>query len=485
MEGGMRVLLVQPDQNRTLGLQQLARVEPLGLEMLAGALRGAHEVALFDQRLDPDGLPGALADVRPELLGITSSFTIDWPRTLAIARAAKAADPRTFVVAGGHHVSLRPLDARDPAIDAIAVGEGEATLRELADVLAAGGDPRRVPGLVLNEADGQATTAPRPLLRDLDTLPMPDRTLTRAGRARYYAALAQPLASVESARGCPYRCSFCAVWQFYQKRVRYKSPARVVEELAQVAEPTVLFTDDNFLASPKRAAEIARLIRERGLRHAYGMQARSDAIVRYPELLAAWREIGLQSVFIGFEKPDQGALEGVNKHNSVANNEQALAILRGLGIEPVTSFIVDPDASREDFAALRAYVHRLKLQLPAFTILTPLPGTQLFGELQGQLTSEERALYDLSHAVLPTRLPPRRFYAEFARLWASAYPAWKVALVRLAFAWRARGRRPDEQEGWRIALAEIRRFANPRAYQVALAASTNTPTVAAQARTAA
>jgi radical SAM superfamily enzyme YgiQ (UPF0313 family) len=480
----MRVLLVQPDQNRSVGFQQLARVEPLGLEMLAGALLERHAVELLDLRLQPDGLATALGAVRPELLGISSTFTIDQPRALAIARQAKAADPRTFVVVGGHHPSLYPADFADPAVDAIVVGEGERTIAALADALAAGADPAGVAGLVLNRDGRQLPTPPRPLLADLDALPLPARSLTRE-RQRYYLALASPIATLETTRGCPYRCSFCSVWQFYEKRVRYKSPARVVEELAQVAEPTVLFTDDNFLASPKRAAEIARLIRERGLRHEYGMQARSDAIVRYPELLAAWREIGLQSVFIGFEKPDQGALEGVNKHNSVANNEQALAVLRELHVEPVTSFIVDPAASREDFASLRGYVHRLKLQLPAFTILTPLPGTQLFGEVQGQLTSEDRALYDLSHAVLPTRLPPRQFYAEFARLWASAYPAWKVALVRLAFAWRERGRRPDEQEGWRIALAEIRRFANPGAYQVALAASTNPTTVAAEARSAA
>jgi radical SAM superfamily enzyme YgiQ (UPF0313 family) len=463
----MRVLLVQPDQNRTLGLQQLARVEPLGLEMLAGALRGAHEVALFDQRLDPDGLPGALADVRPELLGITSSFTIDWPRTLAIARAAKAADPRTFVVVGGHHVSLRPLDARDSAIDAIAVGEGEATLRELVDGLAAGEDPRRVPGLVLNGADGQATTAPRPLLRDLDTLPMPDRTLTRAGRARYYAALAQPLASVESARGCPYRCTFCSVWRFYEGRVRFKSAARVVEEVAATEEATILFTDDNFLASPRRAAEIARLIRERGLRKDYNLQARSDTIVRHPELLAAWREIGLTTVVIGFEKPDQAALEGVNKHNSVANNEQALAILRGLGIEPVTSFIVDPDASREDFAALRAYVRKLHLQLPLFAVLTPLPGTELFTSEEARLTTADYGRFDLVHAVVPTALPVAEFYTELAGLWRTAYPRPKITLAWLALAARDLVRRAPaaHRAAWQTALAEILRFGDPRAYR--------------------
>ena len=462
----MRILLVQPDQNRSIGLQQLARVEPLGLEMLAGALVDRHEVALLDLRVEPDGLRRALDYVRPDLVGITSSFTIDLPRTLEIARTVKARDPRTFVVVGGHHVSLRPSDARDAAIDAIAVGEGEATIRELADCLSVSGDPARVAGLVLNRGDAQVATPARPLLRDLDALPEPARDLTGPWRRHYYAALANPLASVESARGCPYRCAFCSVWRFYDGRIRFKSAARVAREVAAVRESTVLFTDDNFLASPRRAGEVARLIAERGLHKHFNMQARSDTIVRHPELLAAWRKIGLTTVVIGFEKPDQAGLEGVNKHNSVANNEAALEVLRRLGIEPVTSFIVDPDADLREFAVLRDYVRRLHLRLPLFAVLTPLPGTDLFAAEQGRLVAPGYELFDLAHAVVPTRLPPEQFYVELARLWRVAYPRWEVALARIVLTLRAVLQRSDpvQRDTWRAALRDISRFGDARTY---------------------
>ena len=465
----MRVLLVQPDQNRSLGLQQLARVEPLGLEMLGGALLDRHEVALLDMRLDHDGLARTLDDVRPDLVGISSSFTIDLPRTLAIARAVKAWNPRTFVVVGGHHVSLRPSDAGDAAIDAIVVGEGEQTLRELAECLSSGGDPASVAGLVLRR-DGAATaTAARPELRNLDALPMPARELTAAWRSRYYAALSSGLASVETARGCPYRCDFCSVWRFYGGRIRFKSAPRVVEEIAGLDQSTVLFTDDNFLASPRRAAEIARLLGERGLRRDFTMQARSDTIVRHPELLEAWRRVGLTTVVIGFEKPDQAALDGVNKHNSVANNEEALGLLRGLGIEPVTSFIVDPDATRDEFATLRAYVRRWHLRLPLFAVLTPLPGTDLFDDQHARITAPGYDLFDLVHAVIPTRLPPDEFYAELAQLWRTAYPRRELVLARLAFALRDAWQHAPapRREAWRTAIAEIQRFGDPRAYRTA------------------
>ena len=106
----MRVLLAQPDQNRTMGLQQLARVEPLGLEMIAGALWSRHEVALLDLRLEPDGLADTLAAFQPHLVGISVTLTIDVYRALDIAGDVKAANPRTFVFVGGHHPSLRPED---------------------------------------------------------------------------------------------------------------------------------------------------------------------------------------------------------------------------------------------------------------------------------------------------------------------------------------------------------------------------------------
>jgi radical SAM superfamily enzyme YgiQ (UPF0313 family) len=432
----MRVLLVQPDQNHSLGFQHWARVEPLGLEMIAGALWGQHEVALLDLRLDPDGLADTLAGFRPHLVGICATFTIDIYRALGIASAVKAANPRSFVFVGGHHPSLRPEDFCHPAVDALVVGEGELTATELVDTVAAGGDLAHVPGLVLNRAQGQQFTGQRPLLKDLDALPYPTRTLNRARRPEYYMVLIQPVAMVETTRGCPYRCRFCSVWPFYRGLVRAKSPQRVVRELEAIEEPNVVFTDDSFLTKADRAGQIARLIGERGIQKRYGFQARSDDIIRHPEVIGLWREVGLAYVFVGFERPDQRGLETVNKHSSVEDNEEALEILRSFGIEPIASFISDPSDGHEDFAALRAYMRRLKLTAPFFSILTPLPGTALFAAMEDRLTTANYELFDLAHAVTPTRLPLAEFYGEFARLWRQAYPYRRLQFVRLTLTLR-------------------------------------------------
>ena len=460
----MRVMLLQPDQEEGLGLQSLMRLEPLGLEMLAGALGVGHQVRFVDLRVEEHTLDTVLADFDPQLVGVTSSFTMGMPGALEVAERVKAVCRKAFTVLGAHHPSLNPEDFHHEVVDAIAVGEGEATVKELADSLEAGKDLAQVPGLVLNRPSEQFFTGTREPLRDLDSLPYPDRSIARHLRSHYHLFRKAPIAAVETTRGCPHQCSYCAVWRFYQETVRFKSPERVVRELEMVEEPNVFFTDDNFMASVKRAREIARLIRERGLHKLYFFQARSDSIVRHPELLSAWREIGLQTVFIGFEKPDQQGLDALNKRNSAHNNEVALDLLRRLGIEPVVSFIVDPDYDREAFATLRAYVRRLRLKRPFFAVLTPLPGTALFEQWKERLSTRDYRLFDLLHAVVPTFLEPGRFYRELAALYKAAYPRWKLTLGQLVLALDDLFSTESRPYAQRAMLKGMRRLSQPEAY---------------------
>ncbi|MCL4371667.1 MAG: B12-binding domain-containing radical SAM protein, partial [Chloroflexi bacterium] len=276
----MRILLVQPGNSTTLGFRQTALVEPLGLETVAGALAG-HEVRLVDLRVEGD-LGRVLERFRPEVVGISCSFTLDRNLTIAEAEAAKASNARPYVVVGGHYASVNPGDFAHPAIDAIAVGEGETTLADLVGSLERGEAPRGVRGLVLNTPEGQHRTGVRRLAERLDDLPMPNRGLTRGHRREYYLFSEKPMAMVETARGCPYHCSFCSVWQFYRGRYRAKGPRRVVREVAAVEEEYVLFTDDNFLADVDRANEIGVLLLAEGVHHRYAFQARSDTIVANP-----------------------------------------------------------------------------------------------------------------------------------------------------------------------------------------------------------
>ena len=448
----MRVLLVQPGLGKGFGLRQLSLVEPLGLETVAGALVAEHEVQLLDMRVE-DGLAQALKRFNPDLCGVNCSFTLDVCRALGVAQAAKEAGHgrRPFVVVGGHHASLSPGDFDHLAVDAIVVGEGEATVAELARCLEEGGDLRAVPGLVLNQEGGQVSTGTRPLTENLDDLPLPARHSAERYAGSYYAFGEKPMAMVETARGCENRCHFCSVWHFYRGRHRVKSPQRVVKEVLAVTAPYVLFTDDNFLGDVDRARQIAELLLERGVRLRCGIQARSDSIVEHPDVLRLWHQAGLAGVFVGVEKIDDEGLSQVRKGNSAANNERALEILRREGIGVTASFIVDPSWERRDFAALRRYVAEKHIQTPSFTVLTPLPGTVLYRKLGAQVNTHDCELFDLLHAVLPTQLSLPEFYRELAATYRSAYPRHRVLMEGLrSLLGRTDGARPDLLHLWRL-----------------------------------
>lgn len=421
----MRVLLIQPGYRRSLGLRCISLIEPLGLEAVAAHL-GDHEVRILDLRLEED-LENTVSSFRPQVCGINCSFTVDVYQTIAIAEFLKKNGESPLVFVGGHHASLNPQDFHRGAIDGVVIGEGESTFPELMATLDKGEDLIRVPGLALNRPAGQVITPPRLLIKDLDSLFPPARHLTDRYRDQYYLWFQKPIAALETARGCPYRCNFCSIWKFYRGSCRTKSPQKVVEELAGLPEENVLITDDNFLLSPSRAQEIARLIQEQSLKKRFTIQARSDTIARHPEVVALWREVGLQGVFIGFEKIQDPELQGLNKHSCAADNEQALQILREQGIEMMPSFIVDPDWDRADFERLRHYILQRRIYIPSLTILTPLPGTEFFDLVHERLVTRDYELFDLMHAVLPTRLNLPEFYRRFAGLYQAGY---LLSLVR-------------------------------------------------------
>ena len=404
----------------------MAQVEPLGLETVAGALPG-HQLRLLDLRVEGD-LERELERFRPELVGISCSFTLDRNKTIAVAEAAKASGDRgaPYVVVGGHYASVSPGDFTHPAIDAVVVGEGETTMAELVGCLERDEDPAKVPGLTLNGESGQIRTGVRRLASRLDDLPIPARELTRGHRKSYYLFTERPVATVETARGCPYHCNFCSVWQFYRGQYRAKGPKRVVREIAAVEEPYILFTDDNFLADVDRAMQIGMLLLDEGVRHRYAFQARSDSIVANPDVVRLWRKIGLEGVFVGMEKIDDDGLQGVRKENSAENNERALQVLRREGVGVTASFIVDPDWDVGDFEALRRYVQSHDLEVPSFSVLTPLPGTALHRQMRDRIKERAPELYDLLHAVVPTRLPLEEFYEQFSTLYRESYSAQRL-----------------------------------------------------------
>ncbi len=415
----MRVAFVKPPIGGILGLEMLTFVEPLGPICIASCLeRDGHVCAVYDLRID--GEEAGLAACRafePDVVGLQCNFTTERYRTLRLVERIRKELPDAFVLIGGHDASREPAYFGRPGVDAVAIGDGEAVMPDLVDALATGRDLGTVPGLY-REVDGRWAPNSRPAPRlVLDELPLPARHLIARYAPEYYINFRRPLALMETARGCPFKCNFCSVWKFHESSFREKSPERVVAELAQIEAENVFITDDIFWLDVRRGEELARQIKAAGIRKYFTVQTRTDIICKFPHLIEMWKDCGHLAIFLGVEAVTDEGLERVNKKNSADNNRRALAILKELGVGFTPNFIVDPNWDREDFARLRSWIEETGAFNSGFSVLTPLPGTDLWSEASQRVTTKNWEMFDIVHAVLPTKLPLEEFYAEYSGLW--------------------------------------------------------------------
>ncbi len=418
----MRVSFLKPPIGGIIGLEMITFVEPLGLECVAGALelRG-HQCQIVDLRIE--GLEKGLRKARsfePEVVGLQCNFTTERFRTLRIARRVRRELPHALLVVGGHDASRDPGWFQHQAIDVVAVGDGEEIMPALVDAYEKGEPLTKCPGLLLNTASGPVSTGHAPARRNVDDLPFPARHLIRDYAGEYYINFRRPLALMETARGCPFKCNFCSVWKFHESSFREKSPERVVAELEQIDAPNIFITDDIFWMNVKRGRELAAAVKASGIRKHYTIQTRSDIICKFPELIEMWKDCGSMTVFIGLEKIDDEGLKSVNKSNTAANNDRAIRILQELGVGYTPNFIVDPGWDREDFDKLKRWIDKTGAYNSGFSVLTPLPGTDLWDEVRPDVNTEDWELFDITHTVLPTKLPLDEFYRELAGLWSHA-----------------------------------------------------------------
>jgi radical SAM superfamily enzyme YgiQ (UPF0313 family) len=355
------------------------------------------------------------------LTGFTSHLNI----IKDMGKRLKTIFPELLVVVGGHHATVRPDDFNLPSVDAVVIGEGVFTLREIVRAVEQECGFKEIRGLALPSQDGMFYTTPRPYT-DLNELPFPDRTLTARYRQNYFSEWFKPLASIRTSLGCTARCNFCALWGITGGKYLRRDPAAVLEELRTIAEPNIFFCDDESMCDVKRMDRLADMISEAGIKKNFFLYGMVDTIVNHPELLAKWAKIGLSQVFVGMEDFSEERLKTMNKGVTTAQQVQAAKILDDLGIMMYASFMVDPTYSHEDFRSLVSFIRRLKLKYATFTVMTPLPGTELYADREKDILSHHPELYDMLHALLPTRLPMEEFYRELTGLYRNAVPLYRV-----------------------------------------------------------
>ncbi len=352
---------------------------PVGLLMLAACIKDQARTIIFDPDPDDQQLQEILA-FQPDLVGI-GFMTQTRFRALEIHKILREKLPGAKIVLGGVGPTVEPektFDLFKP--DALVVGEGEKALMEIVRTGAFAGIPGVfIPGQPFRDAE---------VFWNLDELPqpaiecMPDfyRYLCPPGgiRGKWFKS-GTPM--IMTARGCPYRCTFCSSHLMFSRKVRRRSVGHVLQEIRRLHDEfgidAVYFFDDTFNVQREWLKEFCQALENEPYKLTWGCQIRVNLFD--VEMGRMMRKAGCVQVDIGVESGSPKVLKAVQKDETVEQIEKAFAACHASGLAPMGTFLVGcPEETWEDVELTKALLRRIKPSFAEFFYLIPYPGSDLY-----------------------------------------------------------------------------------------------------------
>ena len=380
----MRVLLIAApyplDEYPTL---------PLSLGYLTASLTAnGFEVEVLDlltSKPSPAKIRRKLEQYQPQAVGI-SCVTLNFLPAARILKICKEFDPSITTMIGGPHVSFAVEDTfkRAPWIDVIAIGEGDITIVELASALQRGTDFGQIKSIAFRRNGKIVTTERRSPIESLDSLPVPAWDILPLSRYKALGAVC----SVISSRGCPYGCIFCTTPRMFGRKVRFRQPILVVDEIEVIYRKygfsQINVVDDSFTLNHPHATELCRELIRRNLPIKWSIFSRVDTLT--PELLDLMRDAGCTYMLFGVESGNQEVLNTVKKGITPEKVRNGVKLATAAGIGSFASFIMGlpgetPERARETLDLAMELAERWGTQY-GFHYLSPFPGTELFEQAE-------------------------------------------------------------------------------------------------------
>lgn len=405
-----------------------------------------HDAIQRDRPADVIGFYGGLTSTIPRLLELASSYRKQGLRTVA---------------GGQHFVADNAEHALRNGVDVVVLGEGERTIAELLQCFEDGGDLADVAGIAYLDGEKLVVTEPREPMNEFDTLPLPEFSLLRYARLKFYP--------VSGTRGCRMQCEFCSV----KGKPRFARPERMMQQFAAVYERwqgTIFFVvDDLFGQNRQETLTLCRLLakyqQDRGVTFSITVQIRLD-MARDNELLEAMRQANINILAIGFESPMAAELESMSKHLDAETMLELVDRYHHAGFRIHGMFIFGypsrttpaPQIPAEQrVRAFRRFIRKANLATVQVLLPIPLPGTELTARLKAQnriLPTDQIGLeyYDGNFPVILPDAPltPESAQASAQKIMAHLYrprtlfqlgwnvlslPAVLLHLHRLEVAW--------------------------------------------------
>jgi radical SAM superfamily enzyme YgiQ (UPF0313 family) len=425
-----RVIFFEPSTHHQ-HIYKHFKLPRLGSIVLGTILKQAgHDVKVFIG----DVQPPRMRDMKDADLVCLSTISSTAPQAYKVARQMR--EKGIPVAIGGPHVTFMPEEAAEQA-DYVFRGEAERSIVPLVEAIVSGRGMEDVPGLTFKRDGEVVHNRPAEAVGDLDEIPDPDLNLLVGG---FKLAWTNTLVPMQTSRGCPHNCSFCSVTRMFGRKMRYRSVGRVLDEIARVGAGRrhIFFYDDNFAANRNRLREIAEGILKRDLRVEWSAQVRVE-LARDTELLHLLRRAGCRILYIGFESVNPETLKGYEKGQTVEDIEHAIRVFHRHKLYLHGMFVLGSDTDTvETVRATSQFAKRLRLETVQFLILTPLPGTPVFQQLDDddRLGIRDWSFYDGHHVVYePTLMTPYELQFEVMRAHSDFYslPQIMGEAVRLRF----------------------------------------------------
>ena len=420
----MKILLINPPASGVYDQIGL-RFPPLGLAYVASMLREkrGYEVSILDLNVEED-----IWDILNkgwDIIGL-SGDTSRYPIAMKIAKRIKEYYKSPILIMGGPHVSFFVKETlENKVVDYIVRGEGEVITLNLIDAISNKKDPHEIDGIAFREDNNIIETKPFPIIRDVDSIPLPARDLLPMEKYRVHKFEGKPITTVLTSRGCPFNCYFCSSSQFFGLKWRTRSVKSIVDEIEFLVNKynyhRFAFVDDNFTLNPKRVIEISKEILDRDLDIKWWAFSRVDEVLRSEEMVEWMAKSGCKMLFLGIESVSEEILKEYNKRIKAEDSVKAVELLRKYGIRVWGSFIIGAlEETKKMILNTIKFAKILDPDVAQFSILTPFPGTRLYNDVvkKGWITQKNWSYYDGAHATIRTQyLSP----SEIAKLAIKAY----------------------------------------------------------------
>ena len=402
------ILFITPPYHS--GVDEIAgRWIPLGLVYLAGAARQAKlNAEIYDAMAKGHAYPEIDRRFRDSMADYVASTAItatinDAVKTLELAKSIK---PDTVTILGGVHPTFmyEEVLASSAAVDYIVIGEGEATLRHLLEVLEAGGNPETVAGIAFRRDGAVVKTDRRTFMETIDDLPAAWDLLDW----KDYYSLVIPdsrLGAISTSRGCPHDCTFCSQQKFWKKSWRARDPQRIADELVYLYTTyhvnVFLITDEYPTRSRERWEALLDAVIAKDVPVYLLMETRASDIIRDREILWKYRKAGIIYTSVGIETADQTALDAMKKKQDLEEMKQVFELLREQEIVSEASFMVGfPDETSDSIKKTMQLVQHYNPDIANFFTFTPWPYADGYNDLKPLIRVHDYGKYNLVDPVI-------------------------------------------------------------------------------------